>query len=233
VLALLLAAVAASAQEKAPEKGEEAPERVVPAVALQDTWYAQALAYSDRGINVTHFWSKGPWLRADTVIAGHRVATLVRGDTYYAYDLTTRRGLAIQRSDRAIAQDAERVRPFGNEAQALERLGGEKIGTDQLGGREVDVVQITDALGKRQVWVSKDAARLPIRLKVFRRGTGKTLHTDFLNWKRGMDISDTFFQPEPDVELVRVGFDEYLDKQKELNPVGPVPVLYTDLLHGH
>ena len=34
------------------------------------TWYAQALARGSAGVNVTHFWSKGPKLRAETVIAG-------------------------------------------------------------------------------------------------------------------------------------------------------------------
>ena len=67
------------------------------------------LARSEAGINVTHFWSKGPWLRAETVVAGHKVTTIVRGDTYYAYDSILRRGVALKRSEGAIARDAGRT----------------------------------------------------------------------------------------------------------------------------
>jgi hypothetical protein len=49
VLALLiLLPVAAGAAEPAPEP----------------SWHAQAMAHSERGLNVTYFWSKGPKLRA-------------------------------------------------------------------------------------------------------------------------------------------------------------------------
>lgn len=231
VLALCAAAPApAAAQEAAPAAEEEAGSgaRIVP-----NTWYAQALAYSDSGINVTHFWSKGAMMRAETVIAGHRVVTVVRDDTYYAYDLLARRGIAIGRSEQAVAQDRERLRPFGNELPALLRHGGESIGREELGGAPVQVFQLSDQMGRRQVWVTDDPNQLPIRLRVFRRQTATNVNTDFLNWKRGFEISDAFFQPEPDVELERMGFDEYLKRLREQKPVGSVPVLYTDLLHGY
>ena len=67
------------------------------------TWYAQALARGAAGLNVTHFWSKGPWLRAETVVAGHKVVNIVKGDWYYAYDGLTGRGMrsaAIRRPRR-------------------------------------------------------------------------------------------------------------------------------------
>ena len=34
------------------------------AQTISPTWYAQALARGAAGLNVTHFWSKGPMLRA-------------------------------------------------------------------------------------------------------------------------------------------------------------------------
>jgi hypothetical protein len=201
--------------------------------SLPDTWFAQALAHSDVGVNVTHFWSKQDKLRAETVFLGHRIVTIVNGPTYYAYDLLTREGLAIGRSPAAIQQDAERSRPFGNELDAIVRTGGEKVGEELVGGSPVEVYQVTDELGKRQVWVTPDARKLPLRIRLFRRQTGQTLQTDFLDWKRGLPITDGFFQPEPDVALQRLSFEEYVAKQSDRESIGPVPVFYTDLLHGY
>ena len=89
----LLVPTLVPAQEKAADPAAEAA--AAPPVELPDTWYAQALAYADVGINVTHFWSKGPLLRAETVVAGRRIVTIVNRDMYYAYDGLGRSGLAI------------------------------------------------------------------------------------------------------------------------------------------
>lgn len=227
-LALWIAGSAGGQPEAAESKS--APPARAP---LPDTWYTQALAYSEAGINVTHFWSLGPRLRAETVIAGHRLVTIVSSDTYYAYDLLSRQGIAVKRSAKAVAQDAARARPFGNELDALLRHGGESIGADEVGGRQVEVFQATDGRGKRQVWVTTDGRRLPIRLKIWRRSTGRTLHTDFLSWTRGLPIDAGFFEPEPYVVFERMSFEEYVARQADRLPTGPVPVLYTDLLHGY
>ena len=212
---------------------EEEAAAPAPPVELPDTWYAQALAYADVGINVTHFWSKGPLLRAETVVAGRRIVTIVNGDTYFAYDGLGRSGLAIGRSPAAIRQDAERTRPFGNEMDSLLRLGAESVGRETLGGSEVEIFRITDRFGRRQVWVSLGESRLPLQLEIFRRGSGSTSTTRYLNWQRGIPISDAFFQPDAGVNLSRLGFDEYVAMQADRRSVGPVPVLYTDLLHGY
>jgi len=235
LLALCLGLAApARAQDEPPAGDAGSPAPAEAEKPIPTTWYAQALAYSESGINVTHFWSKDiDKLRAETVVAGHRVVTIVNGDTYYAYDLLSRAGLAIKRSPVAVTQDAARRRPFGSEVDAVLRLGGEYMGTETLAGRTVDVFQVTDNLGKRKVWVSNDDRRLTIRLTLFRRATGQTLHTDFLNWSYGLPIADAYFVPEADVRLLQVGFEEYLKKQANREPLGPVPVLYTDLLHGH
>jgi outer membrane lipoprotein-sorting protein len=217
----LLAGFSSSAAEEAP-----------PPLELPDTWYAQALASSEIGVNVTHFWSRGSMLRAETVIAGRRIITIVKGDTYFAYDGLGRIGLAIGRSPLAIAQDAKRGRPFGNEVDAVTRQGAEGVGKEELGGRQVAVFRITDRRGRRQVWATDDENRLPLRIEIYRRETGQTLRTDFLNWQRGLPISDVFFRPEPDIALAQLSYDEYVAKQAERTPMGPVPVLYADLLHG-
>jgi hypothetical protein len=216
----------AAAKEKAPPQPEGAP------VEYPDTWYAQALAHSEIGINVTHFWSKGPLLRAETVVVGRRVVTIVNGDTYYAYDGLGRIGVAVGRAPAAIEQDAKRERPFGNELSSILRQGAESVGSETLGGREVEVFRVTDEHGRRQVWVTPGEERLPLRVEVFRRHTGQILSTDFLNWMSGLPISDAFFEPEPGIEFVRMSIEEYVAKQAEGRPPGPVPIFYTDLLHG-
>jgi hypothetical protein len=232
LLGCLGAGPAAAAERAAAAAAEGAPAKTL-VEPLPDTWYAQALAHSDAGINVTHFWSKEDKLRAETVFLGHRIVTIVNGPTYYAYDLLTREGLAIGRSATALQQDAARARPFGNELDAVVRTGGEKVGEDVVGGTTVEVYQVTDQLGKRQVWVTPDARKLPLRIRLFRRQTGQTLQTDFLDWKRGIPVTDAFFQPEPDVALTRLSFEDYVTRQGDRESLGPVPVLYTDLLHGY
>ena len=182
---------------------------------------------------MTHFWSKSENLRAETVIAGRRVITIVTADTYYTYDLLVRTGVAIQRAPRALAQDAKRQRPFGNEFFSLERKGAELIRTEDLGGQKVDVYQLTNKDGRQRVWVSTDERRLPVRLQVFRRATSNHFQTDYLSWQRGLPISDDFFRPESGIEMAILTYKEYVDEQSAREPIGPVPVLYGDLLHGY
>jgi hypothetical protein len=225
----LLVATATAQQEAKPSEPEGAP---AAPVERPDTWYAQALAQSEIGINVTHFWSKGPLLRAETVVLGRRVITIVNGGTYYAYDGLGRTGVAVGRSPSAIEQDSQRERPFGNELAALVKQGAESVGFDDLGGREVEIFRITDERGRRQVWVTAGERRLPLRIEVFERLSGKILSTDFLNWMSGLAISDAFFEPEPGIDFVRLSFDEYLMRQAEHKPLGPVPIFYTDLLYA-
>ena len=79
---------------------------------------------------------------------------------------------------------------------------------------------------------SADLAKGALDIEIFRRQTGQTLSTDFLNWRRGIPISDAFFEPDPGIDLVRLSFDEYVARQAEGKPLGPVPIFYTDLLSG-
>jgi hypothetical protein len=225
VAALACLAGPAGAQSQKEKPAAEAPEH--------NTWYAQALATSDAGINVTHFWSKDDQLRAETVIAGRRIVTIVTSDTYYAYDLLVRTGIAVQRAPLARKQDAERSRPFGNEFFAVKRQGAERVDQEIIAGRKVSVYQVTDDEGRRRVWVTEDELRLPVRVEVYRRATQQMFRTDFLNWQRGLPMADEFFRPEPGVAIAPLTFEQYIARQTEHEPLGPVPVLYTDLLHGY
>jgi hypothetical protein len=233
-LLALLGASSACAEEAGPAPAK-APARAPSARPSAKgsplpTWFAFTLAHSEIGINVAYFWSKGPKLRAETVIGGLKVVSIVNGETYYAYDDVSREGVAIGRSSAAIAKDAPDRRPFGRELEIILDQGGEKVGEEEVGGRLCERYRVTDAAGRREVWVTKDALRLPVRLEIYTRPTGKTVHTDFVNWTSALPIDDAFFEPEPGIRFQRLSYEEYAARQ--FTPVGPVPILYMDLLTG-
>jgi outer membrane lipoprotein-sorting protein len=196
------------------------------------TWFAETLSYTETGLGVTYFWSKGAKLRAETVIAGRRVTTIVSGNTYYAYDAVGQNGIAIARSEKAMALDARGERPFGREFANLVSQGAEPVRDEEVMGRACEVFRLTDELGRREIWVTKDKLRLPIRAVVYRRDTGNTVTTDFINWLTGLVISDGFFEPSSSVKLDRMDLSTYLQLSSSGAAIGPVPVLYTDLLLG-
>jgi hypothetical protein len=212
-------AAAAAAGAKAPGARGEAP-----------TWFALALAHSELGINVAYFWSKGAKMRAETVIAGHKIVSIVNGDVYTAFDATSREGIAIGRAPEAIAKDAPGRRPFGREVEVIVGQGGEKVGEEEIGGRLCERYRVTDDAGRREVWVTKDELRLPVRLQIYTRLSGKTIHTDFVNWAAELPIDDAFFEPDADLRLTRLSYLEFSERQ--FAPIGPVPILYMDLLTG-
>jgi hypothetical protein len=166
------------------------------------------------------------------VIAGRRVTTIVSGDTYYAYDAVGGSGVAIVRSPKAIAADARGERPFGREFENLVSQGAERIRDDEVMGRSCEVFRLTDQLGRRELWVTKDAKRLPIRVLVYRRDTGRTVTTDFINWLTGLSIAGSFFTPDSHVTFERFEHEAFVRRSATGEPIGPVPVLYTDLLVG-
>jgi hypothetical protein len=169
-------------------------------------------------------------MRAETVIAGHKIVSIVKGDTYYAYDETTREGVAIGRAPEAIAKDAPGRRPFGREVEVIVGQGGELVGEEKVGGRLCERYRVTDRGGRREVWVTKDELRLPIRLEIYTRLSGKTIYTDFVNWAAELPIDDGFFEPGPDLRFERLTYQEFADRQ--FTPIGPVPILYMDLVTG-
>jgi len=218
-----------------PAPGQEAEAVAAPTkkVELPNTWYAQNVAQTQRGLNVTHFWSKDSMLRAETVIQGHRAVTIVTKDTYYAYDALLRNGVAIQRSKLAVSQDAERERPFGNELEAMLRQGAEKVRKEALGGQAAELYQVTSKQGRKRVWVTQEKPRLPMRVEMYRRATSSDVWTQYMSWRSGFPIVDDFFRPEPGIDFLLLSYADYVAKQAEREPTGPVPVLYGDLLHGY
>lgn len=233
---LVLAAFASVRAEDAPAKPDAKPaeEAAAPAAPppFANTWYAQALARGAAGLNVTHFWSKGPWLRAETVVAGHKVVNIVKGPWYYAYDGMTRKGLAIRRDPAAEAHDAPTRRPFGREYEILTNQGAELVREETVLGRKAGVYRVTDSRGRREVWVTQDDARLTLRLEIFDRRTTGQMITDYVNWQSELPLPDSFFEPDAGVEIQRVELADYLRRSVDEGPQGTVPVLYADLLHA-
>ena len=172
------------------------------------SWYAQALARANAGVNVTNFWSSGSRMRAESVVAGHRIVTIVNGPWYYAYDAVGMNGIGIQRAKAALAQDRDDRRPFGNHLETLISQGAESVGTEVLMGQEVEIFRVTDGRGKRSLRVTTDAARLPMRIEIFDRQSGSTQYTDYLKWMQGVPLKDAFFEPEATVQLQRFSLEE-------------------------
>jgi hypothetical protein len=224
--------IAAAAWLAAPAAAQEAASAAPAPPAGGTTWYAQSLARGEAGLNVTHFWSKGPMLRTETVVAGHKVITIVSGDWYYAYDGLTSQGLAIRRDPAAIAKHASAGRPFGNEYETVLRQGAELVREETLLGRRTGVFRVTDELGQRELWATLDDDHLPLRIEIYDRRTSQRRYIDYLNWQSEMPIPDAFFQPEPTAQLTRLTLEEYMARTTQEGPVGPVPVLYLDLLHA-
>jgi len=196
-----------------------------------ETWFAEALTQSDLGIESSYLWSKGRKMRADSVIAGVPVVTIVNGPTYYAIDARSLVGTAIERAPKALANDAKGGRPFLNDGERMIAMGGEKISSERIAGRPCDVYRLTDTEGKKTIWMTQDGLHLPVKIELYGRQSGQ-LSTTIINWSRGFEVPDTFFEPDPRVTLERLSYQDYVNRARERAP-SAVPVMYGDLLHGH
>jgi hypothetical protein len=195
------------------------------------TWYSERMISGDIPVHVEHLWSKGPKLRAEMVIGGHPILTLVNGERYITIDRLTKTGVSIQRSPMAIRADRTRSRPFGNEGIILQAAGGEKVSTERIVGRKCDLYRITNTEGRQEACISSDEARVPLQVRVWRRKTGKEAVTRYLDWTSGLELPDDFFDPDSTVELEHVSYDEYLRRAVN-EQIGPAPPFFRDLLHG-
>ena len=204
-----------------------------PAVAQEtpNTWYAERVTSGDTPTIVEHLWSKGPKLRAETVVGGHPILTLVNGERYITVDRLSKTGVSVQRSPLAIRQDAERSRPFGNEGSILARAGGEKVSAQKAGGRRCDLYRLTNSEGRQEVCVSQDQARLPLERRAWWRKSGKEAVTHYLDWVSGIVLPDDFFEPDSSVKLENLSYDDYVRRAGK-EEIGPAPPLFRELLHG-
>ncbi len=201
--------------------------------ATAENWYAQTRVVTDFGVVTTHYWSKGALFRAETMLAGHPVITIVNGPRYYVFDSVLARGAAIERNAASIREDSGRGRPFGRELEEIIAAGGEKIRDESLreAGAHYEIYQLTNANGRRRVLVTTSEPPLPFRVETFVRKSGAEGTLEYSGWQRGIEIEDSFFVPPTSIRFENVTYDEYtLRVGKE--PIGPAPVYYRDLLHG-
>ncbi|MEE3331329.1 MAG: hypothetical protein VX246_10705 [Myxococcota bacterium] len=200
------------------------------AAARENTWYGMTISQNVTGFVVTHYWSKGSSMRAEVVVAGRRIVTIVTPTLYYTLDLTRGTGLGIARSDLAKAADATRLRPFGDEYAAILRGGGEFVAEETLAKQSVNMYRLTNDAGRVQVWTTKNM-HLPVRVERWDRKTGDRDHVDYVDWLRGFPIADAFFEPPEGLDLEVVDYPTYVSRAMT-EPMGPAPPLYAHLLHG-
>jgi hypothetical protein len=207
------------------------PAGATPSDGPPTSWHATAFVSGIGTYRIIHYWSQGASMRAETLISGHPVTTLVHGDRYVVIDRLLGRALEIVRSPKAIAEDAGRPRPFAFEQAEIRAAGGEKVEDTKIAGVDVEVWRVTDDLGRRTVWVAKGAQGVPLRVETFVRGSSQTVKIDYSAWGFNLEIPTAFFALPPGLEVVRMTYDEYARKSAA-GPVGPAPILYPDLLHG-
>jgi hypothetical protein len=199
--------------------------------AQQNNWYASRMTFGEAPVFIEHFWSRGVSMRAQSVIRGRPLITLVNERRYIIIDSLAKKGISIERGPVAIAQDAGRKRPFGNEGDRIIAAGAERVGGEVLGGQDVDRYRLTGSAGRSEVWVTHDDLRVPIQVLRRQRKTGSETRLQYLDWDTPMALPDHFFEPERDVELEVITYDDYVERSK-LGAVGPAPPFYADLLHG-
>lgn len=201
-----------------------------PGPASPQTWYAEAIGRGPSGAIMSHFWSKGSLFRAEVVIGGHRIVTIVNGEYYYTIDSLTGSGVGIRRAPAAVSEDAGRVRPFGTELEEMLAAGAERVKVEELGGRSCDLYRLTDDLGRRSVCADTERG-LPLHFERYNRATGDTEEVSYLSWLSGMAIPDLFFEPDPRFQIERMSLEDYASRSRR-EAVGPAPALYGSLLFG-
>jgi hypothetical protein len=220
---LLLGLAIAAPADAAPAAGNDKEKGA-------DTWYAETVQHGDAGLRVMNIWSKGRKLRAETVVGGTVLLTLVNGDIYYNIIPSAGIGVAILRSPKAIAGDQKGGRPFGRDVEKILARGAEKAGSERLMGREVTIYRLNAGNTREEVWATEDAEKLPIKLVYTDREKGQSAET-MLNWSRGMPLADAFFEPDPRIALEKMSYEEFLARVKD-GKLASFPPLFSDLLSG-
>jgi hypothetical protein len=203
----------------------------LPAAAQQDSWWTQRLTFGTGPALVENLWCKGRRMRAESVFDGHTIVTLVDEERYAIIDPMRGEGVSIARSQIAVGQDAGRGRPFGYEAENLLK-NAEKVGSEVRAGRDVDHYRITASDGDRsEVWVTQDELHLPMEELFRARDTGAKNQRIYLRWVQAA-FPDSLFEPGDGVKLEKIAYEQYVERTRKGEAVGPAPPLYADLLHG-
>lgn len=196
------------------------------------SWYAATVAEDEKGGFLrVHFWSKGPLFRAEAILAGRKIVTIVDRTTYYVLDEASGSGIAIERAEATRDLNERGERPFGNELAKLLRQGGELVGSEQAAGQTVDVYRLTNDQGRRTIWVSTTKPSVPLRVETYDRDSATTGKLDYVNWLHNPSLADSFFVPNSNAKMEKLSYERYRRESRK-GPLGPAPVLYRHLLHG-
>ena len=199
------------------------------APAGSETWYTEILLTGGVAPTIEHLWSKGPWMRSEVVVGGQPIVQLVKGNRYVIFNRIEREGIAIQRSPRAIENDAAGKRPFADDRDRIVAAGGERVGNQTIGGQDCEVYRITDGDGRRETCVT--SLGLPVHTEMWQRSSGKSTSANYLSWASHVPVPDGFFDTDPGITITEYGYDQYLTEVAK-GPVGPAPPLHSYLLHG-
>ena len=232
VLAVSLLCLGCASPAPATAGDEEAPTSAAAPEPAHPTWAASTVVRSDEAFRITHYWSKGPSLRSETMVGIRPIVTIVAGDRYWVYDELGRSGLEIGRAPAAMAEDAGRTRPFGNDLEELIERGGEHVETSAFGGVPVEIWRLTNSSGRRTLWVTSSQPKLPVRVENFDRETGEIAVLEYSGWRRGIELPDRAFVPPPDLDLQRYDYETFIRTVIENDSLGRAPILYPRLLHG-
>jgi hypothetical protein len=108
----------------------------------------------------------------------------------------------------------------------------EKVGSEVRAGRDVDHYRSTASDGDRsEVWVTQDELHLPMEELFRARDTGAKNQRIYLRWVQAA-FPDSLFEPEPGIKLEKLTYEQYVERIRKGEAVGPAPPLYADLLHG-
>ncbi len=209
-----------------PSVGDEAKEITGP-----PTWYVSTVVSGRGGYRVTHYWSLGPTLRAETMLGVRPITTIVRGNRYLVFDELRGEGVEVKRSPLAIAEDATRGRPFGNDLERLIRASGERVEAGVLNGIPAEIWRVTNSTGRRTVWVAVGESEVPLRVENFDRESGDSATLNYSNWASGFEIPERFFEPVAGLQIQKLEYDEWVAESLK-GPVRGLPILYPELIHG-
>ena len=196
-----------------------------------EAWYAMTVISGRTGFRVSHYWSQGVRLRAQTMLGVNPITTIVSGDRYWVYDVLLGEGVEVKRSGLAMKQDADRGRPFGTDLERMVQSGGERVGTESVSGIPAEVWRLTNASGRRTVWATTEPPQVPLRVENFNRESGESATLSYSNWASNFEIPESFFVPPQAISLRKFEYDEFVSESLKGN-VGSTLILFPDLLHG-
>lgn len=215
VLLLLGAVLAAHAQRKGAE-----------------SWYAQRLSTGDVSLGFEHLWSRGASLRAEVVLGGRPILTVVHKNRYIVVDKLAGTGISVERHENAQRTPAAPGRPFGfgDELESLLEEGGEYVGDETFQGVRCRLHRLTGQVGRQEVCVQEEGNGLPLYIKHWSRDSNREILVQYLNWVHAFETGPDFFAPDPRVQLREYRYADFIKAASQ----GEVkePVLYPRLIHG-